>query len=279
MIVNDLGCSGDGTGASDRAQHVVAEIEATGGTAVADPGDVSSKDDMDALVDRAIDRFGKIDIVINNAGVDRFVPFHEMTLEVWDLIMRVHVTGSFLLTRAAWPHMMERGYGRVIMTASAGMLGLENDTHYAAAKGALSGLTKALAIEGRDHGITANVIAPYAFTPLSEEVSAEGEAVGESLEDVMTAFAKFDSSPDLVAPAVAWLAHENCRATGELITAGLGWVGRLAVSQSRGFADPDMTIESVRDHWADIIRFESGTEVRDLASALAGLLDAAPPAR
>jgi NAD(P)-dependent dehydrogenase (short-subunit alcohol dehydrogenase family) len=238
-----------GEGAShEPAEQSVADITASGGQAIANFGDVSSEVDMHELVDDTIRRFGHIDIVINNAGIARSRPFEQMTRQEFDQMVRVHLGGTWQVTHAVWPHLMERGYGRVVMISSAGMLGFPALSHYSAAKGGIFGLMKTLSIEGGAHGITVNGLWPSAQTPLAEAIAAESEL---QTRPTLTP-PSWNSPPELVAPVVGWLVHEDCDVTGELFHASRGFVGRVFISHGPGYDDPSLSIESVRDNWSAI---------------------------
>ena len=271
VVINDLGSHGFGYGSSaDRASEAVAEIRAAGGDAVAHFGDVSSEDDTRALIDLALDRYGRIDIVVNNAGINRFIPFAEMTREQFESMLRVHVLGSFLVTRAAWPHFVKQGYGRVVMTSSTGMMGLEHHAHYSAAKGGVVGLVKALGIEGRPAGITVNGIFPQAATPLFVDCLSEEDRMPESLRDLPSQLAGADASPELVSPVVGWLAHEDCPTSGEMFSVGFGWVGRVSICQNAGFADAKLSMESVREQWSTVCADGPQSVITNTIDALLG---------
>jgi NAD(P)-dependent dehydrogenase (short-subunit alcohol dehydrogenase family) len=247
VVVNDLGGSAFGEGSSPGpATQCVEEITANGGRAFVNSGDVSSEEDMHALVDDTIRRFGRIDIVVNNAGIARARTFDQMTRQDFDQMVRVHLTGTWQVTHAVWPHLVERGYGRIVMTSSAGMMGVSAMSHYGAAKGGIFSLMKSLSIEGSAHGITVNGLWPSAQTPLVTALHGESE----TRPDVLAP--DWDRPPELVAPVVAWLAHEECGVTGELFHASTGFVGRVFVCHGPGYDDPGLTTESVRDHWAAI---------------------------
>ena len=162
---------------------------------------------------RPSQRFGRVDILVNNAGIVRWAGFPEADADNLDRHLAVHVGGSFNTTRAAWPHMVERGYGRIVMTGSTGMFGLPNNLSYAAAKGAVVGLARSLATAGAAHGIKVNVIAPAAFT----RMAGRGPDIPEM-------------APELVAPMAAFLAHEDCPVTGEIYTAGAGRFARIFIA-------------------------------------------------
>jgi NAD(P)-dependent dehydrogenase (short-subunit alcohol dehydrogenase family) len=242
VVVNDLGGSTEGVGTDTTpANDVVAEIVAQGGTAIADGNDVSSTAGAEALVGAAVDRFGRIDALINNAGIMRWAGMPEVDADNLDQHLAVHVAGSFNTTRAAWPHMVDRGYGRIVMTTSAGMFGLPTNTSYATAKGAVVGLTRSLATAGAEHGIKVNAIAPAAWTRMAGE-SANADELAATM------------SPDLVAPMAAFLAHEACPVSGEIYAAGAGRFARIFIASTPGYVhtDAEPTIEDVAANWATI---------------------------
>ena len=205
VVVNDLGGGIRGEGQSQSAaDRVVEEITAAGGQAVAD---YNSVENGDQIVQRAIDAFGRIDIVVNNAGILRDVSFAKMTADDWDLVYRVHVLGAFRVTHAAWPHLREQKYGRVVMTASAaGIYGNFGQANYSMAKLGLVGLSNTLAVEGRKANVHVNTIAPIAGSRLTETV------LPKELIDALR--------PEYVSPLLAWLCHESCEETGGLYEVG-----------------------------------------------------------
>jgi NAD(P)-dependent dehydrogenase (short-subunit alcohol dehydrogenase family) len=239
IVVNDLGGAVDGTGSSaGPAQKVVEEIEALGGAAVADANSVASPEGADAMVKTALDAFGRVDIVINNAGILRDKSFANMTQDLWDAVIGVHLTGAFNVTRAAWAHFREQAYGRVVSTSSAaGIFGNFGQANYGAAKMGIVGLTRVWAQEGAKYNIRANAIAPVARTRMTEDL------LGPLVE-------KLD--PGLVSPAVAYLASEECPVTGEVYSVGGGRVSRVFIAEGPGYFKKDMTLEDVRDNWETI---------------------------
>jgi NAD(P)-dependent dehydrogenase (short-subunit alcohol dehydrogenase family) len=242
VVVNDLGGSMQGVGAdAEPASAVAAEIIAAGGVAVADNSDVASAASAKALVDTAVERFGRLDILVNNAGIIRWAGFPEADADNLASHLAVHVGGSFNTTRAAWPRMVEQGYGRVVMTSSSGMFGLPNNLSYATAKAAVIGLTRSLATAGAAHGIKINLIAPAAFTRMA----------GQASDDAPGAM---QMSPDLVAPMVAFLAHEACPVSGEIYAAGAGRFARIFIASTEGYVhpNPEPTVEDVAENWATI---------------------------
>jgi NAD(P)-dependent dehydrogenase (short-subunit alcohol dehydrogenase family) len=239
VVVNDLGGATDGTGASaGPAERTVKEIADLGGEAVADTSTVATVEGGEA--------FGRVDVVISNAGILRDKAFHNMTPELLDPVLDVHLKGAFHVIRPAWVKMREAGYGRVLVTASnAGILGNFGQTNYGAAKMGLVGLARVLAHEGARYDIKANVLAPIARTRMTEELLGP---LAPKLD------------PGLVAPVAAWLVHEDCPVTGEIYSAGGGRVARFFVGLTEGYANPALTLEDVRDHFGQI-RDETGYSV------------------
>jgi NAD(P)-dependent dehydrogenase (short-subunit alcohol dehydrogenase family) len=238
VVVNDLGGSMEGLGTdAGPAAEVVAEIVAAGGTAIADDSDVSTQDGGKAIVERAVAEFGRIDVLVNNAGIVRWAGMPEVDADNLEAHLAVHVGGSFHTVRAAWPYMVEQGYGRIVMTTSSGVFGLPTNTSYATAKGAVIGLTRSLATAGAKKGIKVNALAPAAMTRMA------GPAPGDA--DVAMA-------PELVAPMVAYLAHEDCPVTGEIYAAGAGRFARIFLACTPGYVDTAATPEDIATHWAEI---------------------------
>ena len=196
-------------------------------------GDVSLPEGAAQLVATVVEEHGRIDVLINNAGIIRWAGFPDADEDNLAAHLGVHVQGSFLVTRAAWPHMVERRYGRVVMTASTGMLGLPGNISYATAKGGVIGLTRALAFAGTKHGIRVNAIAPAATTRMAGDGGP-------------------DLPPALVAPMAAFLAHENCPVTGEIYTAGGGRFARLFIGSTPGYVAAEPSVEDVAAHWPEI---------------------------
>lgn len=253
VVVNDLGGERAGGGASSEpAQQVVDEIVATGGEAIANTADVSTPEGAHSAVGDAIERFGRIDIVVNNAGIIATGPFVSTTLAELERLWRVNVCGHFLVTQAAWPHMTERGYGRVVMTGSGiAMYGMSTVSAYAAAKGAVFGLTRALACEGRPLGILVNVV-----TPIGQSRIGQGP--------------QFDTLPaELISPAVALLAHERCPVSGEVYDVAGGRVSNLFLGSTRGCYDPHLTVDSLAGNWDQVMDRSSYTVPVDALDTMA----------
>ena len=236
IVVNDLGGAIDGTG-SDKgaAERVVDEITAAGGEAVADTNSVSTAEGGAAIVQTAIDAFGRVDIVVNNAGILRDKSFHNMTPDLWAPVVDVHLNGAYFVTNAAWPHMREQNYGRIVSTASgAGIFGNFGQANYGAAKMALVGFTRVLAVEGASKNIKANVIAPVAHTRMTEDLLGP---LGEKLQ------------PKFVSPIVTYLAHESCEPTGRIFSVAGGRVAEVFIGEGPGYTSPDLSPESIVENW------------------------------
>lgn len=232
VVVNDLGTSRRGEGA-DRgmAQAVVEEIRAAGGEAVANGDSVATAAGGSAIVQAALDAFGRIDVLVHNATINRAGPFRDLTFEDFSDVLDVHLFGAFHLAKAAFPRMCDQGYGRIVLVSSiAGLYGDKNIAAYATGKGAVIGLANALAHEGAEHGVTANCIVPVAETRLAEGRDNAG-------------FPPW--GPELVAPAIGWLAHERCTASGELFVAVAGRMAQAYVVETRGVHQPRWTAEEV----------------------------------
>jgi NAD(P)-dependent dehydrogenase (short-subunit alcohol dehydrogenase family) len=236
---------------------VVKEILDEGGEAVADTNSVATEASAKAVVQTALDAFGRVDVLVNNAGVCIFAPFDEMTADDIRITLDVHILGTIWMSRAAWPHMVAANYGRIVNITSGAMNGLRLLTVYGAAKGAIFSFTRTLAIEGADHNIRANSLSPAAGTRMANTTLREDSA-----------FLQFMLSrpPELVAPAVAFLAHEDCPVNGENIGAGGGQITRVFLSHTTGYTDPSPTIESIRDNFPAIMDI-TGAELNVIPTA------------
>lgn len=244
IVINDLGGSVSGEGGdAGPAQKVAQEINDLGGVAVADGNSVSTPEGGEAIVKTAVDSFGRVDILINNAGILRDKTFHNLTPDLLDPVLDVHLKGAFFVTKPAWLKMREQSYGRVINTSSnSGILGNFGQSNYGAAKMGLVGFTRVLAAEGAKYNIKANAIAPVAKTRMTEDLLG---GVGDKLD------------PKLVSPIVAWLAHEDCPVTGEIYSAAGGRIARMFIGLTQGYYSPTLTVEEVRDNFEQI-RSEDG---------------------
>lgn len=247
VVVNDLGGAVDGSGSDvGAAQKVANEIKTLGGEAVADTNSVATPEGGAAMVKAAIDSFGRIDIVINNAGILRDKSFHNMEPSLMNPVFDVHLKGAFHVTQPAFVHMREQGYGRIVSTSSAaGLFGNFGQTNYGAAKMGLVGFTRVLAVEGAKYNIKANAIAPLARTRMTENLlGGFGEKLG----------------PEFISPVVAYLAHEDCPVTGEVFSVGGGRVARVFIGETPGYFNATLSVEDVRDNFA-VIRSEDGYAV------------------
>jgi len=248
VVVNDLGGSMDGTGADpEPAGTVAGEILDAGGRAIPETSDVSTVDGGRALIDAAVGGFGRIDIVVNNAGTIRWGGFPEADADNLESHLAVHVRGSFNTVRAAWPHMIAQEYGRIVMTTSTGMFGLVDNLGYATAKAAVIGMTRSLKVAGGAHGIKINLIAPCADTRMATHPSNGLEKVRHPAPQQM--------EPEQVAPMVGFLAHEACDVSGEIYLAGGGRFARIFIAATQGYLPPSRqppTIEEVAENWATI---------------------------
>ena len=258
VVVNDTGSSVTGTGSNTDAAHAAAEeIRRQGGQAVADSNSVTSPEGGQAIIDTALRSWGRVDIVINNAGIVCDAPFEDVTADRLAPLLDVHLKGAFYVTRPAWKVMREQRYGRILNTCSAaGILGAERMSNYGAAKTGLIGLTRVLAAEGADHNIKINAIAPIAYTRmLAHSIDGAGQPGDTSaqavLDDLVAQYLqKLD--PALVAPVAAFLTHRDCPVSGEIYTVGAGHVARFFIGRTKGFYSPALSVEAVRDHFDEI---------------------------
>jgi len=247
VVVNDLGGSTLGRGQdTGPADEVVEQIQAAGGTAAANYGDVSTVDGGKSVIDTAVDEFGAIDIVVNNAGNIVWGSLPGATAETIEAHWAVHVRGSFNTLHAAWPYFLEKDYGRVVLTTSVGMFGLPDNIGYAIAKASMIGMARSLTVGRRDANININCVAPNAVTRLGARTAAE-QAAQEAMAPAM--------DPALVAPMVAYLVHESCNVSGEAYVAGAGRFARLFVGVTPGYLHPGLagvTVDDVAANWAAI---------------------------
>lgn len=255
LCVNDLGGAADGTGSSEApARSVVEEIEAAGGEVIANYDDVSQADGANNLIRQTLDRFGTIDALVCNAGILRDKTFLKMPVEDFELVLRVHLLGTVYVTKAAFPVMKEKGYGRVVFTTSAsGLFGNFGQTNYAAAKLGVVGFMNSLKLEALKYNVLINTIAPLAVTRLG---------AGAFPDELASAL-----KPEFIAPAVAYLCSEQCRTTGDIISAGGGWYRKVQMVEGRGVkieSESDATPEMIATNFASITLMEGA---RPFASA------------
>ena len=272
VVVNDLGGAVDSTGApTSAAQIVVDEIVAAGGVAVANGDSVATPEGGEAIVQTAIDAFGRVDIIVNNAGILRDKAFHKMDTVMVDAVIDVHLKGAFYVSRPAFVHMREQGFGRIISTTSAsGLFGNFGQANYGAAKAGLVGLTRVLAHEGAIHGIKANAIAPIALTRMTEGI------LGDLSSRV---------SPESVSPMVVYLASDACEENGHVYSVAGGRIARIVTAEVSGVSFAQLTPEAI----ASQIRKINGTDPQNyfepaslneetaiVAEALSGVTATAP---
>ncbi len=240
VVVNDTGGSLTGAGVdAGPAEEVAREIRAAGGEAVACTASVSTPEGGSAIVEAALDHYGRIDILIHNAGIVRAAPLKELTQENFEAVLDVHLRGAFHVVRPAFAHMCKAGYGRVVLTSSiGGLYGNYRQANYGVAKAGLIGLSNVVALEGAAEGVKCNVIVPGAVTRMAEGLDTQ-------------AFPPM--SPEMVAPVVAWLAHESCSISGEMLISIAGRVARAFIAESRGVYSDAWSVEKVGEQM-DAIR-------------------------
>jgi NAD(P)-dependent dehydrogenase (short-subunit alcohol dehydrogenase family) len=244
VVVNDSGGSLAGEGVDARpAEQVVSAIAAAGGQAVACAESVTTRDGGDAIVRAALEHYGRLDILIHNAGNVRRGSLKEMSYEDFDAVLDVHLRGAFNVVRPAFPVMCQAGYGRIVLTSSiGGLYGNRDVANYAAAKAGVIGLSNVAAIEGADDGVTCNVIVPAAVTRMADGIDTSAYP---------------PMGPDLVAPVVGWLAHESCSVSGEMFIALAGRVARAVIAEAPGVCRPTWTVEDVGEYLDAIRKVEA----------------------
>jgi NAD(P)-dependent dehydrogenase (short-subunit alcohol dehydrogenase family) len=257
VVVNDLGGSMHGDGADTSiADAVVEEIERAGGIAAASHDSVDSPEGGEAIVRTAIDRFGRLDAVVSNAGIFNSVAFEDLSPADWRRMLSVHLDGAFYLSQPAYREMKAAGYGRfVFISSSGGMFGQPMEAHYAAAKAGLVGLANVIAIEGAQHGILANTVLPFGFSRMVTETVGDPKALEE------TGFLKI-IQPELVVPIVAFLASRACEFTHQNYSACAGRFARVFVGLGEGWlaeADSNPTADDVAAHLAEVSATEPFT--------------------
>ncbi|HIE87585.1 MAG TPA: SDR family NAD(P)-dependent oxidoreductase [Gammaproteobacteria bacterium] len=260
VVVNDLGGSGDGVGSSDAADIVVDEIKAAGGDAIANKASVSSKEGAQSIIDDAVSAYGTVDILVNNAGILRDKSYKNMDMADWDMVMDVHLNGSGYVTRAAWPIMYEKNYGRIVFTSStSGIFGNFGQANYGAAKMGMLGLMNVLAIEGLSKNIRVNCLAPAAETRLIGTIP--GRDVDPDNPDPMR-------HPRLVTPVVLLMCAEDAP-TGQTFHAGNGRFSRSATFVNKALEfGADVTFEDLQEKKDQLIDMSSSREMSGLIRVL-----------
>jgi len=263
VVVNDPGGARDGKGGDHAAaDKVVAEIRAAGGRAVANYDSVAERESAANIVKTATDAFGTVDIVVNNAGILRDKSFHNMTLDDFEFVLKVHLLGSAYVSHAAFPIMRAKSFGRIVMTSSnSGIYGNFGQTNYAAAKLGVVGLMNALRLEGQKYNVFVNSIAPVAGTRMTE--------------DLMPPEIVKKLDPDLVSPMVAYMCSEQCQHTGAIFTAGAGYFSTIEYREGAGVRLPGSpTVDDVAANIDRIADMSSMTRYRTSSEEVAAVLGA-----
>lgn len=267
VLVNDLGGALDGSGSSSfAADRVVAEIAALGGVAAPNHDSVATVEGGQAIVQAALDAFGRVDVLVNNAGILRDKAFHKMDHTMIDSVIDVHLKGAMFVSQPAFRLMREQGYGRILNTSSAsGLFGNFGQANYGAAKAGLAGLTRVLALEGAGHDILVNAIAPIASTRMTEDI------LGELAARV---------SPNTVSPLVAYLAHQDCSVNGHVYSVAGGRIARIFVAETRGVVLSENTPEAIGAHLSvmdqgDVDGFHQPSSLDEETTIIAKALSAA----
>jgi NAD(P)-dependent dehydrogenase (short-subunit alcohol dehydrogenase family) len=263
VVVNDLGVDRHGGGGGQKmADQVVAEIQDAGGEAAASYEGVHTWEGGQAIVQTAVDAWGRVDLIVNNAGILRDVSFKNLGPDQLDAVLKVHLYGAFHVTKAAWERLRDQGYGRVVNTTSgSGLYGNFGQSNYAAAKLGLVGFTRTLAQEGAKYGITANAVAPIAASRMTEDILPP--QLFERLE------------PEYVSPLVAYLVSEACTETGKIYYAGGGYYSRVAIVEAEGSVfDQVPSVEQIAERWPEIGDLQGAREFADLGESTAGVVRA-----
>ena len=246
VVVNDIGDPGvPHYGNASSAEAVVAEITARGGKAVASTHSVASEEGASRIVQTALDAFGTVDILVNNAAISIASPIHEMSSEHVRQHLEVNLLGQIWMVRAVWPHMSAAGYGRIVNIGSGAFAGMLPMSVYGTTKGGVFSLTRGIALEGAEFGIKANSVHPGAFTRMLVSQHEEASSIYQ--------FAKDNLPPEQTSPLVAFLAHEQCPVTGETFDTVGGEVRRIYIGTTPGISEPQGTIESLAERWEEVM--------------------------
>lgn len=246
VVVNDIGrTAAPGYAGTASAEEVADEIRRSGGNAVADGNSIATEEGASALIQTAIEAYGRIDVLVNNAGISIAAAFDEMTSRDIQQHIDINLMGTIWTCRAAWPHMKANGYGRIVNTSSGAFAGAPLLVAYSASKGGIFSFTRALAGEGEAFGIKVNNLNPGAFTRM---VAAQ-----QDKSSPMYQLAQASLPPELVAPVAAFLSHESCSANGDTINGVGGLVNRVYLAETGGFTANPLTIEMVAERWTDVI--------------------------
>lgn len=248
VVVNDVGSSLAGSGTDgDPATAVVEEIRAAGGNAIASAADVGDPDAAASIVDAAVAAFGRVDVVLANAGILAPDGVPELTVDALERHLRVHVVGSYNVVRAAWPRLVAQGYGRVVLTSSVGFFGGPRLLAYSTAKGGVVSLARSLALAGAEHGIAVNVVAPAADTRMI------GDPELRAYSNIPPQAEGAARGPERAVPMVALLAHERCPVNGEMLVTGLGRYSRIVLAETPGIVAPELDAEGLLARWPEVV--------------------------
>jgi NAD(P)-dependent dehydrogenase (short-subunit alcohol dehydrogenase family) len=263
VVVNDLGTDVSGFGKDSTIAEEVADlIRSRGGEAIANGSDVSTPEGGSDLIATTIEHFGRIELLVNNAGICGSQLFEDATLDDFDHYWRVHVGGPVNTVKAAWPHMVAQRSGKITLTTSvSGLFGIRGQATYAAAKCAVVGLMRILAIEGAEHGILVNTISPSGYTRMHPAATGAGSVFGHTLDPAAWLKQSEATMPvEAVAPAIVWLASDSCSETNSIYNVEAGAIQRIAIVTGPGFYDPHLTPESISENYAKVASIEGFSE-------------------